>query len=173
MWRGTEVGPAGAAICDDSFGGNHTGERPHIPRAWMPRRAVALGTIGIALLVVANVAVFQRRQPASAGGSLRAQVLKFAASEVATGALEGSSPLPLPPPPPSPPPPPPPLTSLPPPLPPVDGQIAEEPPAAPIGTTAAAPAVENSHSHGCPAGMQTATDPALSDDPSTDCTRRH
>eukprot|EP01044_Picomonas_judraskeda_P017876 COSAG03_NODE_3439_length_2013_cov_32.426855_2_plen_274_part_00 len=86
-------------------------------------------------------------------------------------------PLPPPPPPspPPPPPPPPPLTSLPPPppLPPADGQIAEEPPAAPIGTTAAAPALENSHSHGCPAGMQTATDPALSDDPSTDCTRRH
>lgn len=147
--------------CDDS-GDTRTGELPYLLRACMPRRAVALGAIGVALLVVANVAVFQRRQ-STAGGSLRAQVLKFAAAEVATGALEGSSSLPLPPPPPP--------TSLAsrPLSTPVDGQIAEKPADAPTGTTTTASALNIS----CPAGMQTATDLALSKDPSTDCTRRH
>lgn len=149
----------------------------------MPRRGIVLGAVGVALLLAANVFVYQQRLRAAGPGSpLQAQVRDVAEARVASIVLEGSAP-PLSPPPPQTPRTPQTQTPQTPNLP----QTQSRPPPRPSAPTLMAPPVQTgtptrssspsdavlASSNGCPAGMQSATDPALASDPSTDCKTRH
>jgi hypothetical protein len=122
------------------------------------------GAVMIALLVLANVSMFQRRQAAlqlelvasiaTATQPMASDSLRSRSSVLAPAAVSRE-----------PPPPPPPLVRVP--------RQPPPPPPPVVAAAAAAPPVGTGTSTGCLVGMQLATDPALAIDPSSDCKKRH